>query len=71
MSTKTDFKTLRLARSLTQEDVAYEAGVSIGTIRRMEKGLTWGTVTTRRKVADALGVTVGELTSILGGEFDE
>jgi len=52
---------LRTKRGVTQEDLAHEANVTTGTLSLIERGQanpTWGTV---RGIADALGVSMGEL----------
>ncbi len=52
---------LREKRGATQEAVAHEAGVTTGTLSRIERGLsnpTWGTV---KSIAAALGVSLAEL----------
>lgn len=52
---------LRAARGWTQADLAHNAGVSIGTISRLENGRHEGRAGTVRAVATALGVQVQEL----------
>jgi transcriptional regulator with XRE-family HTH domain len=52
---------LREDRDLTQEALAYRAGITAGSYARIELGQSvpgWDTV---RRVADALGVTLAEL----------
>lgn len=52
---------LREKRGATQEALAYEAGVTTGTLSLIERGQSnpaWGTV---RGIAKALGVSMGEL----------
>lgn len=54
---------LRLERGLSQEDLAHDAGLTTGTLSKIERGLsnpTWGTV---RRLAHALDVSVAELAS--------
>lgn len=52
---------LRDKRGVTQEDLAHEAGVTVGTLSLIERGKSnpaWGTV---KRIAKALGVTMSEL----------
>jgi transcriptional regulator with XRE-family HTH domain len=52
---------LREKRGKTQEALAPEAGITMGTLSLIERGLanpTWSTV---RGIAAALGVSMGEL----------
>jgi transcriptional regulator with XRE-family HTH domain len=52
---------LRDQRGVSQEALAYEAGVTSGTLSLIERGLsnpTWGTV---KGIAAALDVTIAEL----------
>jgi transcriptional regulator with XRE-family HTH domain len=54
-------KTLREARSLTQEELASRANTTVGTVSRMEAAKSapaWATV---MQVIDALGVSLPEL----------
>lgn len=49
----------------SQEDVGFNAGVTAGTLGRMELGQSkpeWGTV---RSIADALGVSLVDLASAI------
>ena len=55
---------LRDQRGVSQEALAYEAGVTSGTLSLIERGLsnpTWGTV---RGIAAALGVSIAELAKL-------
>ena len=61
---------LREKRGATQEALAYEAGVTTGTLSLIERGQSnpaWGTV---KGIAKALGVTMGEL-SMLADKFED
>jgi transcriptional regulator with XRE-family HTH domain len=52
---------LREKRGTTQEDLAHEAGVTVGTLSLIERGRSnpaWGTV---RRIAAALDVKMGEV----------
>lgn len=53
---------LRREAALTQEDLAREAGVSIGTVIRLERGSREPFPSTVRKLAAALGVRPQALT---------
>ena len=51
----------RAKQGLTQEALAQDAGITVGHLSMIERGLanpTWGTVTA---IAEALGVSIGEL----------
>jgi transcriptional regulator with XRE-family HTH domain len=55
---------LRRERGVSQEALAYEAGVTSGTLSLIERGLsnpTWGTV---KGIALALHVTIAELATL-------
>lgn len=52
---------LRTKQGVTQEDLAHEAGIRVGTVSLIERGKSnpaWGTV---KRIAHALGSTVGEV----------
>jgi transcriptional regulator with XRE-family HTH domain len=54
-------KTLREARSLTQEELATQANTTVGTVSRLEAAKSapaWATV---MQIIDALGVSLSEL----------
>lgn len=54
---------LRTKRGITQEDLAHEAGVRVGTISLIERGKSnpaWGTV---KRIAKALDTTMGDLAN--------
>lgn len=54
---------LREKRGTTQEALAFEAGVTTGTLSLIERGQSnpaWGTA---KAIAKALGVSMGELAS--------
>lgn len=55
---------LREKRGATQEALAYEAGVTTGTLSLIERGQSnpaWGTV---RGIAKALGTSMGDLAHL-------
>lgn len=52
---------LRKAKGLTQEAVAHGAGLTPGSLSRIERAQTNPTWTTVERLARALGVTMGEL----------
>jgi transcriptional regulator with XRE-family HTH domain len=54
---------LRRRRSLTQEDVAIAAGITPGTLSRIEGGKANPTWTTVERIAAALSVSVTELAA--------
>lgn len=60
---------LREKRGTTQEALAFEAGVTTGTLSLIERGQSnpaWGTV---KAIATALSVSMGELAKLADG-FD-
>lgn len=52
---------LRKARRLTQEDVAHAAGITTGSLSRIETALTNPTWTTVERICKALDVSLREL----------
>lgn len=55
---------LREKKGLTQEVVAHDAGITTATLGVIERGLsnpTWATV---KRIAAALGVSIGELAKL-------
>lgn len=68
MALATVLRRLREAQHQTQEDVAFAAGVTTGSVSRIELAQmnpTWSMV---RKIADALGVSLAELAEAVEGE---
>jgi transcriptional regulator with XRE-family HTH domain len=64
----TVLRRMREEQHQTQEDVAFAAGVTTGSVSRIELSQmnpTWGMV---RKIADALGVNVTELAEAVERE---
>jgi transcriptional regulator with XRE-family HTH domain len=53
---------------LTQEALAFKSGVSISSLGRIERGHTSAAWTTARQLAAALGVSMGELGSMVDAE---
>ena len=58
-------KELRNAKNFTQEQVADRIGVSRQKYPRIEKGINSITLDILSKVAEVLGVTVGDITKVL------
>ncbi|MCC8103547.1 MAG: helix-turn-helix domain-containing protein [Clostridiales bacterium] len=58
-------KALRIARNLTQEQVADRIGVSRQKYARVESGVNSATLDILSKVAEILDVTVGDITRVL------
>jgi transcriptional regulator with XRE-family HTH domain len=54
-------KRLRDARALTQEELAARAGITVAALSRIERNSAEPRPTTRRKLAEALGVNPAEL----------
>jgi transcriptional regulator with XRE-family HTH domain len=54
-------KELRLKRDLSQEALANEADVPISQIGRIERGEVNTTISTLKKLANALGVSMSDL----------
>lgn len=54
-------KDLRIARAMTQEELAVKAGMGKNTVNRMERNLTEPRPSTLRKLSEALEVSPGEL----------
>lgn len=61
---------LREARGLSQEATAQAAGISLNTYSRIERGHAAPSWTTVRRIADALGVGMGELGAEVERERD-
>lgn len=54
-------KTLRTAKGLTLEQLAFEAEMEISQVHRVEKGKINPTLTTLTALASGLGITIAEL----------
>lgn len=58
-------KALRSAKNFTQEQVAEQIGVSRQKYARIESGINSITLDILSRVAEVLGVTVGDITRVL------
>ncbi len=58
-------KRLREDRSITQEQAAFDAGITVSALSRIERGLNSPGWTTVSHVAGALGVSIVELGAAL------
>jgi len=56
-------KQLREERGITQEQLAFDAGITASALSRIERGLNSPGWTTVRQIARALGVSLVELVS--------
>lgn len=54
---------LREDRGVTQEDLAHEAGITTGTLSKIERGLANPSWTTVERIARALGTSVARLAA--------
>jgi transcriptional regulator with XRE-family HTH domain len=59
---------LRLEHGITQEGLAFKANVTIGTLSRIERSLADPKVSTLRKIAVALGMSLAELVTAVEQE---
>ena len=57
----TNLRRLRNAKGLSQDDLAYEAGVSRSYLSQIEKGVFYASLKVVGKLADALDVEPAEL----------
>ncbi len=57
---------LREERELNQEDVAFEAALTVGSYARIERGEANPAWTTVLRIANSLGVTVADLAAEAG-----
>jgi len=64
-------KRLREEREITQEQVAFDAGITVSALSRIERGLNSPGWTTVSHIAGALGVSIvelgGALEQVVGG----
>jgi transcriptional regulator with XRE-family HTH domain len=61
-------RALREDQDLTQEEVAYEAGITPGSLSRIETAVSNPTWTTVERIAAALGVGLGDLGAAVDRE---
>lgn len=61
-------KGLREQRAITQEALAFNAGISVGTLARIEGGRTAPSWDSVRRIIEALGVSFAELAVALDAE---
>jgi transcriptional regulator with XRE-family HTH domain len=61
-------KRLRSEREMTQESVAYRAGIAVGSLAKIETARTVPSWDTVRRIADALDVTLEELARLVEAE---
>ncbi len=61
----TVLKRLREERKITQETLAYHAGLSVGTLGRIEVARTAPSWDSVRRIIDALGITLAELAAAI------
>jgi transcriptional regulator with XRE-family HTH domain len=54
-------KALREERQVTQEQLAFDAGITASALSRIERGINNPGWTTIRKLADALGVSLEQI----------
>jgi len=59
---------LREARGLTQEQLAHDAGITMGTLSKIETMTAAPAWLTVRQIADALGVSLSELAAAVESE---
>lgn len=59
----TAIRQLREDGGITQEDLAHEAGITTGTLSKIERGLANPSWTTVERIAGALGVKVAQLAA--------
>jgi transcriptional regulator with XRE-family HTH domain len=59
---------LREERGLTQEGMAFRAGITTGTYARIELGQATPAWSTVRRIAEALGVSLVELVAAVEAE---
>lgn len=54
-------KEARVNAGLTQQELAFKSGLSIGMVQSIEVGRRTGSVKTLKKIADVLGITINDL----------
>jgi transcriptional regulator with XRE-family HTH domain len=63
-----NLRRLRHARGISQEDLAYTAGVNRTYLSKLEKGVSYPGLEIIAKLADVLGVDAAELLKLPEGE---
>jgi transcriptional regulator with XRE-family HTH domain len=58
-------KRLREERSITQEQLAFDAGITVSALSRIERGLNSPGWTTVQRLANALDISMSELVADL------
>ena len=58
-------KRLREEREITQEQLAFDAGITTSALSRIERGLNSPGWLTVRRIVEALGLSLGELIAEL------
>lgn len=58
-------KRLREERDITQEQLAFDAGITTSALSRIERGLNSPGWLTVKRIAEALGLSLGELIADL------
>jgi transcriptional regulator with XRE-family HTH domain len=58
-------KRLREERGISQEQLAFDAGITISTLSRIERGLNSPGWLTVRRITTALGLSLGEFAADL------
>ena len=58
-------KRLREERDITQEQLAFDAGITTSALSRIERGLNSPGWLTVKRITEALGLTLGELIADL------
>jgi transcriptional regulator with XRE-family HTH domain len=58
---------LRREAGSTQEDLAHEAGITVGALARIERGQANPLWTTVRRIIGALGISLSELVAEVEG----
>lgn len=64
-------KELRLAKGMTQSELAEMSGVRVSAIVNYEKGRRIPRDDTKSKLAEALGERVGQIFFMEGGEYSD
>lgn len=64
----TNLRRLRNAKGLSQDDLAYEAGVSRSYLSQLEKGAFYASLKIIGRLAEALGAEPAELLRMPGSE---